>query len=134
MNVECSIGIVCCNLPLLRPIILKAFPPSLRSKFSISRSSFVFSSNRRRRSPSYKLRDEEAKLGSLETGVSGDSKGKTAVETVGHKMGPMSPRKGHNNWFSVQGTLDEGDQDAEEMVLVNVREQCSAGSDGRLSK
>ena len=36
-------------------------------------------------------------------------------------MDPVSPRKGHNNWFSVRGTLDEGDEDAEEMVPVNVR-------------
>ena len=44
-----------------------------------------------------------------------------AVETVRHKIEPMSPRKGPKNWFSVQGTLDGGDEDAEEMVSVNAR-------------
>ena len=68
--------------------------------------------------PSYKFSDEEAKLGSLETGDSANSNGKMAVETVRHKIEPKSPRKGYKNWFSVRGTLDGGDEDAEEMVSV----------------
>lgn len=120
INTECNIGIVCSNLPLLRPVILATVPPSIRSKFSISVSSFGFSSNRRKRTPPYRLSDEEAQFGSLESGGSG-SKGKMAVETVRHKIEPSGPRKGHSNWFSRQGTLDDGDDDAEEMVPVSGR-------------
>lgn len=126
INVECNIGIVCANLPLLRPVILATFPPSLRSAISRSTGSFgLFSSRRKQRSPSYKLSDEEDKYASFGDG-SGAKGSKIARETVRHTLehtdsdGAQSKKgKKHTNWFSVRGTVDDDDEDGEEMVPVS---------------
>lgn len=111
---ECNIGIVCSNLPLLRPVISAAFPPSLRSAISKSTPSFSFSS-RRKRTSSYRLSDEDDKDASL---GSGGRRSTTDKQTVRAKIEPVGPRRTHNNWFSRADSIDDDD---EEMVPVGRR-------------
>ena len=106
INVECNIGIVCGNLPLLGPVINAAFPPSLRSKISKYLSKFSFSS-RRNRSSSYRLSDDENKFASIGSGGGGKQTARARIE-------PVAPKQSRNNWFSRRESFDEG----EEMVNV----------------
>lgn len=107
INVECNIGIVCSNLPLLGPVINAAFPPSLRSAISKSLSRFSFSS-RRNRAESYRLSDEENnKFASIGSGGGGKQTARARIE-------PVAPKQSRNNWFSRRESFDEG----EEMVNV----------------
>ena len=112
INVECNIGIVCSNLPLLRPVINAAFPPSFRSKLSFSRSGFSYSS-RRKRASSYRMSDANDKFASMGTG---NTDSKNAKETVRAKIESV-PKRTYNNWFSRHDSFDED----EEMVPVSGR-------------
>lgn len=88
LNVEVSIGILSACLPLLRPLLSRAFPSQLRSRFSKSRTG------------SHRLQDLEGASGK----VSGPRSGGNHIHTKGLSdsgiYAGQNKKQPHKSWYN----------------------------------
>ncbi|KAL8849251.1 MAG: hypothetical protein Q9221_005781 [Calogaya cf. arnoldii] len=136
LNVEISIGIVSACLPLLRPLVSRAFPSQLRSRFSKSHTG------------SHRLQDLEANNKGLSGPRSANNK-RNSGRTMGHAKGlsdsgiyaGQERKQFHKNWlYNVKaggskntrtGTTEGGsEEDMVPMGKIQVRHEVEWEREG----